>query len=329
MSECILVNAPSRLHFGLFGGESHHGTSFGGVGAMIDEPGIELQLSPSSKRIYAGQQVSRLQAFTEQWIQFVGIQPESEVRIELKQAAGSHIGLGTGTQLGLSVAAALFQHYYEEIPGIDQLALSVQRGKRSAVGTHGFLHGGLIVDRGKKESDALAQMDLHLPFPPGWCFVLIKTAADQGLSGAAEDTVFDSNWTGTSHRRRELVELAQSVMVPAVLNSDFAGFSQSIQRFGELSGDYFSRIQGGPYNGPRITEMVDKIRRYDVDGVGQSSWGPTVYALLPSRVEANLLMDELGEYLLPNEWMTVAIPSENGAAVRVCCEEQSSNGIDL
>jgi hypothetical protein len=45
----VSVTAPSRLHFGLWSLASAAGRQFGGVGAMIDEPGIRLVINPAAE----------------------------------------------------------------------------------------------------------------------------------------------------------------------------------------------------------------------------------------------------------------------------------------
>lgn len=316
----VSVTAPSRIHFGLFGGKSQHERSFGGLGVMVDQPGLQLSIQPASEMRYEGLQSQRTKQFTESWLRFTGHTPSTAFHVVLHQCPESHIGLGTGTQLGLAVAAGLFQFCCGETPAIETVAESVGRGKRSGVGTYGFLHGGLIVDRGKTANEKLAGLDLHLPFPEDWRFVLIKSEADSGLSGTQEENFFTESTESLIGKRNQLIEIAKSQIVPAVIKKDFDTFSQAVYQFGKTSGSYFSKVQGGPFNGRRITEIITRLREFGFMGVGQSSWGPTVYAVAKSDNEANRISELMSIHLSRQETMIVTRPSRGGATISVHSE---------
>ena len=57
-------------------------------------------------------------------------------------------------------------------------------------------------------------------------------------------------------------------------------------------GDYFAPAQGGRYASPAVAAVVARLRARGVRGVGQSSWGPTVFAVV-RRPEAEALAQEL------------------------------------
>ena len=86
-----------------------------------------------------------------------------------------HTGLGVGTQLGLAIAAGLRRFLQLPELSIEALASSVGRGKRSAVGTYGFQHGGLIVDAGK-DARAINSASWRGAWRcrPTWRFVLVR-----------------------------------------------------------------------------------------------------------------------------------------------------------
>jgi predicted sugar kinase len=57
-------------------------------------------------------------------------------------------------------------------------------------------------------------------------------------------------------------------------------------RFGEALFDFnarapgaFAAVQGGVYSSPVVAEMVRLCRGLGMRGVGQSSWGPSVFAV--------------------------------------------------
>jgi predicted sugar kinase len=54
-----------------------------------------------------------------------------------------------------------------------------------------------------------------------------------------------------------------------------------------------------------------------VRGVGQSSWGPTVFALVENDVAARQLGERLGSLLAPDETWQIARPTSRGADLQV------------
>src|SRR5437879_911276 len=104
----IRVTAPSRLHFGLFAlpsGRDAVGRSFGGVGLMIDEPGVQLRIRPAT--VWSSEGPSAPRAL-ESAQRFMSTLPNDEscraFQIVVEKSAPEHAGLGTGTQLALAVA---------------------------------------------------------------------------------------------------------------------------------------------------------------------------------------------------------------------------------
>lgn len=314
----------SRVHFGLFGGFTDRGRSYGGLGAMASEPGLKLRIAPADRMEFEGDQAERLREFTRKWLAATGHRPPSPCRIVLEQSPDSHVGLGTGTQIGLAVSALLYRFYFGEVPAVETLARSTGRGQRSAVGTYGFQRGGFIVDSGKATGEELSRLDFHCDLPVNWRFVFIQTSHPGGLSGGAENRVFQQAKNRLVDHQQELVALTRETILPALLQEDFESFSEAIFRFGKTSGSYFAHVQGGPFNGPRITELVGQLRQSGIRGVGQTSWGPTVYALARSADEAEQIADLLAGQLEPDETLTIAAPRNHG--YRLASVHASSTG---
>src|SRR4051794_13170979 len=146
MSRTVQVTAPSRLHFGLWslgGGEERQ---FGGVGAMIEQPQLRLLLEPAERLAVIGGSAQCVIAFALRWAEFHQMN-EPACRIDIQASIPEHAGLGSGTQLALAVAAGLNAFFRLPSQSPQELALSVGRGLRSAVGTYGFVFGGLIVEQ--------------------------------------------------------------------------------------------------------------------------------------------------------------------------------------
>jgi predicted sugar kinase len=106
-------------------------------------------------------------------------------------------------------------------------------------------------------------------------------------------------------------------MIPAVEAADCAGFGEAVYEFGRLAGACFAPAQGGTFASPSIERLVNAIREFGVAGAGQSSWGPTVFAVVPSDAEAASLAAWLRNQLADDESeIMVAAPNNCGATLR-------------
>ena len=68
-----------------------------------------------------------------------------------------------------------------------------------------------------------------------------------------------------------------------------------------------------------IAEAVEFARSNGIDGVGQSSWGPAVFALCEDSRQAEWLAGLYGRFGHYGLW--IATPSHAGAKVQVCVED--------
>jgi len=75
-------------------------------------------------------------------------------------------------------------------------------------------------------------------------------------------------------------------LLPAASSGDFRRFARSLWRYGQLAGDCFRQVQGGTFAAPRLAQLAARVRKLGVEGVGQSSWGPTLFAVLDSPAAA-------------------------------------------
>jgi beta-ribofuranosylaminobenzene 5'-phosphate synthase len=332
----VEIIAPSRLHFGMLSFGQPATRQFGGVGAMIDQPGLRLRISPAEEFAAEGYLNERVHATVERiWERMNGAEatdnpplPLGEgmaskanvkhlpaCRIEVLSSPTEHVGLGTGTQLSLAVAAGLnaFLHRKELEPAA--LAALAGRGERSAIGTYGFVHGGLLVETGKAPGELLSPMHQRVKLPGAWRFVLICPQDQCGLSGEAERRAFGELPPVLPETTAALLGEVFEELLPAAVARQFERFSESLYRYGYVAGMCFAARQGGPFASPRAAELVRAIRKLGIRGVGQSSWGPTLFALVSNAAEANLLIDRVRPYLSAADTVLVAEPNNSGARI--------------
>jgi beta-RFAP synthase len=314
MSQAVYVRAPCRLHFGMFSFGHADRPQFGGVGMMIDSPAVEIEIAPAASFTVAGALTERARQFAElaaaAWQ--IPALPQCHVAVS---APSDHVGLGVGTQLGLAIAAGLRRWLrLPELP-IEALAAAVGRANRSAVGTYGFQRGGLIVDAGITREPSTDRLKRRLEIPADWRIVLVRAEHRRGLAGPLEADAFARLPPVREPMTRELWQITEREMLPAIERSDCDAFGESVYQFGRLAGECFAAVQGGPYADAAIASLVERIRNHGIRGVGQSSWGPTVFAICDSQAEAESIVKWLREYAEEHE-ITIANPNNVGAVIR-------------
>ena len=317
MPRVVHIQAPSRLHFGLWSLGGGSSRQFGGVGAMIQLPGIQLRIAPAESLTANGPLAERAVLFARRWAEFHRRLPP-KCQIHIISAPPQHTGLGTGTQLALSIAAGLNAFAGMPCHSPQELALTVGRGLRSAVGTYGFVHGGLIIEQGKLSAEPISPLDCRISLPDAWRFVLVRPRGLCGLAGEDESAAIASLPAIPESVTRELIAEVRDALVPAAATSNFIEFARSVYRYGYQSGMAFAPRQGGPYNGPVLTELVERIRSLGHEGVGQSSWGPTLLVVQPDQQAAEAFVSQMSVALPAADIeFTITPPANAGAIIRV------------
>lgn len=318
----IRIQAYSRLHFGLlnpFAGEMPGFRCFGGVGVMIAQPDLCLRVEPDSAWSAEGPLADRalrfarcFRAATCEDEQIADLPPH---RLRIERGMPVHCGLGSGSQLALSVARALAALWGLSCDAAT-LARRTGRGVRSALGTHGFEQGGFLVDPGKRSAAKLAPLVVRQPFPEEWRLVVaLPPHHAAGLHDRGEMEAFArltaASATGLSPdgRTELLCRLVLLGLLPALVERDVEAFGEALYEFNVRVGEAFAPVQGGVYASPRVAEVVEFVRGQNVRGVGQSSWGPAVFAVVADAEHAEHLAAQLRRrFALPESavWTTPA-----------------------
>lgn len=307
------VRTPSRLHFGLLSLPAGDPTArrFGGVGLMVRDPGITVTARPAAAWTATGPLAERALTFAQR---FAAASPEPlpPQALTIESSAPEHAGLGTGTQLALAVARAL-----DPCTDAVELARRVGRGERSALGIHGFAAGGLVIDGGKGPNTTVAPLLVRSPFPDEWRLVLALPSWARGLHGTAERQAFGRlQAAGFAPATTDaLCRLVLLSLLPALAERDEPTFGESLHEFNARVGEAFAPAQGGTYAHPGLAELVSFVRGRGVPGVGQSSWGPTIFAVVGDAERAAALAGAVRERFGLAAGEVVVTAADNGGAV--------------
>ena len=284
----VFVEAPARLHLGVLDLRGALGRRFGGIGAGA--PGISLLVSavaaPDVRA--AGPDAARAAEYARRVLAHHGVTGGAHVGVH--RALPAHVGLGSGTQLALATARAVAELH--ELPSdAASLARAVGRARRSAIGTWVFDGGGLVVEGGRRAgSDGVAPLLARLPFPPAWRCVVAVPDAPVGVSDASEDAAFACLPAPTERDVERVAHLVLMGLLPALVEADLATFGGALTEVQAITGAWFAPAQGGTYAPGASTALVHQMRAWGAVGVGQSSWGPTVYGVVDGDEAAAALV---------------------------------------
>ncbi|QEF96910.1 homoserine kinase [Stieleria maiorica] len=293
----IRIETGARLHFGLL----DTAPPFGGLGAMIDQPATIVELSPADQWNVRRGDAQRIGRIAERFSRFIGQATLPAVAVDVINAAPPHRGFGSGTQLSLAIADGLRQ-FTGLAMSHETLAVQIaDRGKRSAVGVHGFFGGGMIFETGDDDGGALNPIRQRIELPPSWRLVTLSPSnMTQTVHGKQESDHFAKLQSGSSedsdHCHRELLRgLINDDILPAARAGNFTDFARAIESYNYTSGMMFAATQGGPYNGRWVTELVASLQSAGAIGVGQSSWGPGVFVWCEDESAAARLADQFAD----------------------------------
>jgi beta-ribofuranosylaminobenzene 5'-phosphate synthase len=274
----VWVTAPSRLHFGLIAVGDGGGRRFGGCGLMIADPGVRVRAEFGDECTISGPSFERAGAVVWAVAKQLAGGDDRSVQVTVERCPDEHVGLGTGTQLTLAVVKAVAELYGVSLTA-ERAAELTSRGKRSAIGLHGFSRGGFLVDGGRT-GDGPAPLIARHDFPAAWRVLLVRPPSrSDEWTGPREAEAF-AHLTGTDPTLGErMCRLLVLGVLPALVERDCAAFGETLHEYNRLAGRAFAPVQGGDYSSPAVAGLIERLRAMGVRGVGQSSWGPTVFAV--------------------------------------------------
>ncbi|SON55850.1 4-diphosphocytidyl-2-C-methyl-D-erythritol kinase [Hartmannibacter diazotrophicus] len=291
----VRVEAPGRLHLGLLDLAGDLGRRFGSIGLALDQPRLRLTASLSDRLSVEAEDAIRIERYVHKVIDLLGL-PEglgNQVRIVIEEELPSHAGFGSGTQMALSVGAAL-----AALGGVPfdapRLAAGLDRGARSGIGLTAFLKGGFVVDGGRGPRSVVPPTISRLPFPEDWRVILVLDDSIVGVHGPQEAEAFRQLPPLAPETAAWLCRLTMMKLLPSLIEIDVTEFGSAVTEIQERLGDHFAPAQNGRrFVSPSVSEALAAFLDAGAAGVGQSSWGPTGFAIAGSEDEAKRLLDEV------------------------------------
>jgi beta-RFAP synthase len=286
----VVVTAPARLHFGMLDPVGIGLRRFGGFGVGIESPRVVVSVRPipGDEVVVTGSQADRAARFARRAWTRLGI--GGGVEVDVREAIPPHMGLGSGTKLGLAIARGL-----AELAGIaaapEQLAQASGRAARSSVGVWTFAAPGLVVEAGVTDEGSVSPLVLRHVMPERWRCVLALPLGVEGLSGDVEQRFF-GQLADSVTAEPSVARLLVTALLPGLLAGDIDEFGVALTEIQRAIGSIFASQQGGVFH-PRAAPLVDALHAMGVGAVGQSSWGPTVYGIVDGPELAADIADRL------------------------------------
>jgi beta-RFAP synthase len=246
-------------------------------------PAADLQVS--------GVAADRARRYIQRAAEHFGVSPVGHFHVA--ETVPAHVGLGSGTQLALSVARSLCW-----LAGVDatdvELARATGRGLRSGIGIAGFGQGGFLVDGGNA-GEQVAPVVSRIDIPEAWSVLLLYDELATGLHGDEEIEAFRRLPPFTAARAEKLCRVTLMQMLPGLADGDLAAFGAAVKLVQDECGDHFAPAQGGRFASPRIRHALEWLDAQGITCRGQSSWGPTGFAVLPDAAAGAAIAAALRE----------------------------------
>ncbi len=285
MTASVKVRCSGRLHMGFFDLHGGLGRKFGSIGLTLAEPALQIEAQPAATLKVTGMPeipatvLAKASAMAQQLISRLNL--TGAVDLKISQFIPEHAGLGSGTQIALAVGSAINRLYQLDLSA-RQIAELTGRGRRSGIGIAAFDHGGLLIDGGRSiapDSISVPPLLARYDFPQAWAILLIFDATQPGIHGEQEKLGFNQLPVFPESLAADLCRHVLMQAMPAIVERDLNAFGQAIQVLQQQVGDYFAPVQGGRYASKRVSEVLHYLQQSGVACFGQSSWGPTGFAI--------------------------------------------------
>lgn len=295
---------------------------FGGLGVGIDHPNFVIEAENAEKLHVTGKETELATILTTRFSSNYKIQPK--VHLHVTKIIPSHIGLGSGTQFSIATAVALSKLFNVKA-AVPELAVSMGRARRTAVGTSIFQAGGFVVDGGKNlKTNTFPPLIYRQPFPTEWRFIIAVPNLKEGLSNSEENHAFEKLTVQPAEDVGQICRLIMLKLLPALSEHDIENFGEAVTKIQVLTGKHFAQAQGGTYASKAAADCIQFMKESGAYGVGQSSWGPALYGVVKME-EAKPLLTKVKAYLRKGVGGEAFIAKANnrGATIKIIDEAKA------
>ncbi len=287
----VEVSAPGRLHLGDLDPFALGRLGYAPILA-IDKPRTVVEAEAAEDLTVQGLEAEESKTYARRVITAFHLKG---VKLTVKSTAPRHSGFGSTTQLSFAIGRAVANaHGFS--PSLPELVKSLKR--ISTGGLFAFQLGGFVVAGGfpvklgermlLRDEPLVPPLIFHSDFPQDWRFVMVRPlVAPQSPDGKEEERTFERlrQTRSPTQLTRKGYFLLASKLLPALLEKDAQAFGNALTAIQTTVGRIYKPVQGSAFN-PASEWLIPILRRNGALGLGQSSWGPTVYAFVESPESA-------------------------------------------
>ena len=296
------MRVPARLHLGFLDLNGGLGRRFGSIGLAISGRRTSITIGAAAQMRVTGPEHERVQELSKR-CGALSICTMVTTRRSMKWCRP--MSVSDRARSSLAVAAGLRRLH--GLPWTPRRRHPARTRRALGVGIGLFEQGGLVVDGGRGSAQTPAP--IRLPFPEQWRILVVLDPHRQGVHGPDERELFGKLAPCSDAEAAHLCRLVLMKALPALANCDIAAFGSAIKELQARLGDYFAPIQGGSrFSSPDVAAVLDLLESEGALGIGQSSWGPTGFAFVPSAEAADRLLARTRGDPVSETWTSVLAP---------------------
>ncbi len=323
----LRITSPSRIHIGLIDLNGSIGRVDGGIGITLNHPNFIIEGKESSdieiefdkkvlgneidkynigyvaKNYYNYELEKRIHDISKKILNHIG---EDGIYLKIKNIMPQHSGLGSGTQMALSVGKLISLIYNKELDG-NTLSNITGRGGTSGIGVNAFEKGGFIIDGGHtfgkgkdKEDFRPSSASKHVRTPPvlfrhdfNWDVVL-TIPQGENIHGDKEVNIFKKYCPIPLNETQRMCHLILMKMMPAVIEHDIISFGGVINELQYLG---FKKIEVKLQKN-MVKELLKALQNVSYSGL--SSFGPTIYSICDGKEDIQKVVETSQEFFDKN-----------------------------
>ncbi len=305
MMKEVTIETGARLHLGLLDLTGDLGRVDGGLGIALSRPRLVIKASKADD--VSSTRYSRLAKYAVHKLNLhFGLKVGLD--IEVLEYYPQHVGLGSTTQILLSVATA-YEALYGKRVKIREIADVLGRGGTSGIGLAAFERGGFILDGGhsfgpgRTKRRFLPSRASHSPPPPilfrsnlpaNWIIDVIVPLSTPGLSGKSEIDFFTKNCPIVCHETYKIAHIVLSYILPSVVECDITSFIEGINLLTTLG---FKKLEIANQS-KLVNQILQNLKNitHGTAAISLSSFGPTVFVISDNKSRSRY-SDHLVSYI--------------------------------
>jgi len=294
----VRISAPARLHLGDLDPFALGRFGYAPVLAIM-EPRTIIEANEAERLDVDGVEADEAKIYTQRILEAFNLKG---AKVTVKTTPPRHSGFGSTTQLCLAVGRAVTKAHGLDVPLLE-LVKALRR--TSTGGLYPFQFGGFVVAGGFKvkpgervwlrDEPLIPPLIFRSHFPEGWRFVLVRPlVAPKSPDKEKEEEAFSA--LRAREAPAELIHkgyfILAAKLLPALLERNAEAFGKALTELQVTVGRIYQPVQEQIFN-PASQWLIPILNRSGALGIGQSSWGPTVYAFTDSPEAAQKIAEKI------------------------------------